>query len=76
MVGFWGSARSLFAFTTSITTNNIEVGCNACDCYETGSIRTSLFEKSFSSLECRKTDGQCECQPHVNGRRCNECEVI
>ncbi|XP_066247088.1 laminin subunit beta-1 isoform X1 [Euwallacea similis] len=38
-------------------------GCEACDCDESGSLKT----------QCNLFDGQCECKSGFGGRRCNEC---
>lgn len=83
LVGFWGNPiKSESIFSTSIIAdsvynNNKKFGCKACDCFKPGTIPVSpLVLNNSSILDCRKSDGQCECQPHVIGQRCDECEVF
>lgn len=80
LIGFWGNAiQPQSTFSTSILSEsayNYDFGCKACDCFELGTVQTSFNILNKSLLECRKSDGQCECKPHVIGQRCDKCEVI
>uniref|UniRef100_A0A158R623 Laminin subunit gamma-1 n=1 Tax=Syphacia muris TaxID=451379 RepID=A0A158R623_9BILA len=45
--------------------------CEPCNCYALGTKRQDIDQPI---LECRQSDGQCECHPHVSGLQCNKCE--
>lgn len=51
--------ESVFSLTSDY--NN---GAASCSCNGFGSL----------SFECNKFGGQCDCKPHVIGRRCESCE--
>jgi laminin, gamma 1 len=40
------------------------IKCHSCDCHPVGSVNE----------KCNLDNGQCECQPNVIGRQCNQCK--
>ncbi|KAM6459617.1 usherin [Liasis olivaceus] len=48
----------------NLTAQNI-LGCMACDCDSLGTL---------PGTACDQTSGQCICQPHRHGRRCEKCK--
>ena len=38
-------------------------GCEACNCNDIGSV----------NQDCNQSNGQCDCQPGVAGRSCDQC---
>ncbi|CAD5229335.1 unnamed protein product [Bursaphelenchus okinawaensis] len=58
--GFWGNA-----------TSDIKGDCQQCHCYGPGTVKSTV---DYDTLECRQSDGQCDCQPNVIGQHCDQCE--
>uniref|UniRef100_A0A0N5AHT3 Laminin EGF-like domain-containing protein n=1 Tax=Syphacia muris TaxID=451379 RepID=A0A0N5AHT3_9BILA len=45
--------------------------CESCSCYVLGTKRDNA---DYTLLECRQSDGQCDCHSHVTGAQCDKCE--